>query len=417
MNYEHIVFDIDNTLLSTEYAMLRSLHKALRERAGKNLCMEELKSVMGIPGSDGLKKLGVLDVEATLACWEDYLRDYHYTEYIYEGVRELLDRLVNAGYRLGVVISKSKKQYEDDFVPFGLSGYFPIVICADDVKKHKPDAEPLEEYIRRSGTSADKVLYVGDSIFDMQCAAAAGVDGGLALWGSRSDGHIRASYYFTQPYDVWNQLARAAEPYEGKEWISWAMELQFMAQAGLTYTKDKFDKERFQRLRELSAEMMSKNTGKPLDYVEEVFCSETGFQTPKIDTRAAVFQDDKILLVKEWNGTWSLPGGWVDVMESVGSNTVKEVKEEAGLDVALERLIALQDRNRHNIPVYAYGICKVFMLCRVIGGAFQENIETVESRYFALEDLPRLALEKNTPEQVRMCFEAYHNERWNPIVD
>mgnify|MGYP002508529414 CR=1 FL=1 len=77
-------------------------------------------------------------------------------------------------------------------------------------------------------------------------------------------------------------------------------------------------------------------------------------------TRAAIFKGDKILLVHEKNGTWSMPGGWVDVLESVASNTIKEVREEAGLKVELERIIAIQDRNKHNVPVYAYGVCKIF---------------------------------------------------------
>ena len=98
------------------------------------------------------------------------------------------------------------------------------------------------------------------------------------------------------------------------KWLEWAKELQFLAQAGLTYTKDDFDKERFERIRAIAAEMMSLQSGLPLERVKGLFCNETGFQTPKLDTRAAIFAGNKILLVKEKNGTWSMPGGWVDVM-------------------------------------------------------------------------------------------------------
>ena len=104
-----------------------------------------------------------------------------------------------------------------------------------------------------------------------------------------------------------------------------------------------------------------------------------GYQTPKLDTRAAIFKEDKILLVREKNGTWSLPGGWVDVNVSVRENVIKEVKEEAGLDVRPELVIAVQDREKHNLPVYAYKVCKIFVLCSACGGEFQENIETTES--------------------------------------
>lgn len=201
------------------------------------------------------------------------------------------------------------------------------------------------------------------------------------------------------------------------KWLDIAVELQFIAQAGLTYSKDYFDLERFERIREIAAEMMSLKSGLSMEKVKDLFCNETGFQTPKLDTRAAVFKDGKILLVKEKNGTWSLPGGWVDVNQSVKSNTIKEVKEEAGLDVVAVKLIAVQDRNLHNLPLYAYGICKIFMLCEAVGGAFRENIETVESGYFGLDELPLLAEEKNNRDQVEMCFRALADETWQVPVD
>ena len=177
-------------------------------------------------------------------------------------------------------------------------------------------------------------------------------------------------------------MAENIESGNNPVWLEWAKELQFIAQAGLTYSKDPFDLERFARIREISAEIMSRQSGIPIKNIEKLFCNETGFQTPKLDTRAAIFNDGKILLVKEKDGRWSMPGGWVDVMQSIRSNTVKEVKEEAGLDVEAIRIIAIHDRNKHNQPPYAYNVCKVFVFCRIIGGCFKENIETVESRYF-----------------------------------
>ena len=120
---------------------------------------------------------------------------------------------------------------------------------------------------------------------------------------------------------------------ERPQWLKWAVELQALAQAGLFYGRDKYDRERYQRIRDIAAEMMARETRLPLERVKDLFCGETGYQTPKLDTRAAVFQEGKILLVQEEDGRWSLPGGWADVDISVGENTVKEVKEEAGLDV------------------------------------------------------------------------------------
>ena len=203
-----------------------------------------------------------------------------------------------------------------------------------------------------------------------------------------------------------------------ENWLKWAIEIQALAQNGLTYTKDVYDKERFERLREISAEMLAEKTDIPVDKVKDLFCNEKGYQTPKLDTRAAIFKDGKILLVHENNGTWALPGGWVDVLESVGSNTIKEVKEETGLDVRNQKIIAIQDRNKHNTPSYAYGICKVFVLCELLGGEFKENTETTEIKYFSLDEIPQnLANEKTSMEQIEMCFGALNDSNWQTKFD
>lgn len=133
-----------------------------------------------------------------------------------------------------------------------------------------------------------------------------------------------------------------------QRWLKWAVELQSLAQAGLTYGRDAYDRARYERIREISAEILSHMSDLPVGTVRDLFCSETGYQTPKIDTRAAIFQDGKILLVQENDKRWSLPGGWCDVDISVGENTVKEVREESGLEAAAELVIAIQDRAKHN---------------------------------------------------------------------
>ena len=103
---------------------------------------------------------------------------------------------------------------------------------------------------------------------------------------------------------------------------------------------------------------------------------------------------------------------------SVGENTVKEVREEAGLDVVPERMIAVQDRNKHNTPRYAYGICKIFVQCSLLGGSFQENPETTGFAYYSEDALPELAAEKNTEAQIKMCFEAFRTgDAWKTCFD
>lgn len=203
-----------------------------------------------------------------------------------------------------------------------------------------------------------------------------------------------------------------------EKWLKWAIEIQSLAQTGLTYTNNVYDIERYERLREISAEMIAEKSNLSLDKVKNLFCNEKGYQTPKIDTRAVIFKDNKILLTHENNGTWSLPGGWCDVLESVGSNTKKEVKEETGLDVETVKIISIQDRNKHNKPIYAYGVCKVFVLCNVTGGEFTKNIETTEIKYFSLDKIPdNLAEEKTNREQIEMCFKAIKDENWQTQFD
>ena len=198
--------------------------------------------------------------------------------------------------------------------------------------------------------------------------------------------------------------------------VEWAKELQSLAQAGLYYGHDKYDKERYQRIREISAEMMLIRADVPADKIMGLFCGEVGYQTPKVDTRAAVFKDGKILLVCE-KGRWSVPGGWCEFNLSPAENTIKETKEEAGLDVTICKVIAVQDRDKHNLPPYAYGVIKIFYLCEVLGGSFSDNLETSESRYFSIDELPPLAEEKCNEEQIRMCFDAYQSKVWTVQFD
>lgn len=100
-----------------------------------------------------------------------------------------------------------------------------------------------------------------------------------------------------------------------------------------------------------------------------------------------------------------------------GGEHLKEVKEEAGLDVTALRVIAIQDRKRHNLPLYPYGVCKIFVLCSVQGGSFQPNLETLDSRYFALDELPPLAAEKVSAEQIELCFRASRAEDWQTLLE
>lgn len=198
--------------------------------------------------------------------------------------------------------------------------------------------------------------------------------------------------------------------------VEWAKELQSLAQAGLYYGKDAFDLERYKKIRDISAEMMLSRADVPNDKIKDLFCGGTGYQTPKVDTRTAVFKNGGILLVCE-KGKWALPGGWCEYNMSPADSAVKEAKEEAGLDVKVKKVIAVQDRDKHNKPRYAYGVVKIFYLCEAIGGKFKPNLETTESGYFSLNNLPPLAEEKCSAKQIAMCFDALNDERWETLFD
>lgn len=200
--------------------------------------------------------------------------------------------------------------------------------------------------------------------------------------------------------------------------LDWAMKIQSIAQAGLEYCRDEFDRERYTELREMSAQMLAERTELPVDRVRELFCGESGYQTPKLDTRAAIVEDGRILLVHERDERWALPGGWCDVDRSVAENTIKEAREETGLTVEAERLIAVQDWRRHNACNYMYGIIKIFVLCRATGGEFERNIETTETAYFSADEIPeQLAVEKTTREQILMCLDAAAGRQQGVLFD
>ena len=148
---------------------------------------------------------------------------------------------------------------------------------------------------------------------------------------------------------------------ETSKLLAWAKELQAMAAAGIQYTTNDFDRERFLRIREIAAEMAAYELDLPPAQMKEVFALDLGYQTPKIVTRAAIFDGDRVLLVRERNGKWSMPGGWCDERETVRSNTIKEAWEEAGLHVEPYRIVSLDSQNQRNRPASFYGVCTVFV--------------------------------------------------------
>lgn len=202
-------------------------------------------------------------------------------------------------------------------------------------------------------------------------------------------------------------------------WKQWAQELQFLAQCSLAYSKDKFDRERSERIREIACEMLSFKYDLPLEKIKMDFAGEIGYQTPKVETRAAVIKDNKILLVKEqFDGKWALPGGYQDVNMSIRENVIKESSEEAGAVVNPIKVVAVLDYNRHHHVNFPLGMVKIFVLCEYINHSFNENTETLGAEFYSLDDLPELSITRTTKKQLEMCFECYKDpENWDTIFD
>lgn len=204
----------------------------------------------------------------------------------------------------------------------------------------------------------------------------------------------------------------------GNKWLKWATELQSIAQAGLTFGENQYDLDRYQKIRDLSVEIIHEYTDIDKVKIKNLFASEKGYQTPKVDIRAAVFKNDSILMVKEkTDGRWSLPGGWADVNTSVSESAVRECIEEAGAEVKPKRILAVQLANKQNDFIYPFTIYKIIVECDLIDYNFKENSETLESGFFPIENLPELSVERNTLKQIKMCFDARKLKLFETIFD
>jgi ADP-ribose pyrophosphatase len=202
------------------------------------------------------------------------------------------------------------------------------------------------------------------------------------------------------------------------KWLEWAKQIQAIAQTGLTYAKDVYDIERYESLRELGIEILSAYTMVSEEKIKLTFASDTGYATPKVDIRAVVFHQNRILLVREKiDGAWSLPGGWADIGLSPSEVAVKEVQEESGYTVKPVRLLAVLDKKFHDHPPEPYHIYKMFIQCEIIGGDAQIGLETSAVDFFEEDNLPELSVERNTLKQLQLMFEYDRNPAKPVIVD
>lgn len=193
------------------------------------------------------------------------------------------------------------------------------------------------------------------------------------------------------------------------DWLVWVRELQAIVQNGLTYTRDPYDRERYEQLQRVAAEIAAVATSATFTPIHHLFTQETGHATPKLDVRGLVMEEDRVLLVKERaDGLWTLPGGWVEVGETPREAVEKEVREESGYEVRATRLLAVWDRDKHGHPPHPAHIYKLMFLCEHVGGAAADSHETQGASFFPLTILPPLSLSRITPTQIHRLVQLAH---------
>jgi HAD superfamily hydrolase (TIGR01549 family) len=202
VNYTHIVFDIDGTLLDTEKTGMVSLQQTIREESGIEVPLPDLYPYFGIPSWEAMIKLGFSDPESAALRWEENFQALMYLTTPFDGVETTLEQLCKKGIVLGVVTSRHRSEFNSDPFLHKWSSFFTCTVCANDAPRHKPHPDPMLRFISCTGARPENVLFVGDTIYDQQCGHQAGTAFALATWGSRNGAVIPAEYYLKHPSEL-----------------------------------------------------------------------------------------------------------------------------------------------------------------------------------------------------------------------
>ena len=191
------------------------------------------------------------------------------------------------------------------------------------------------------------------------------------------------------------------------KWLIWAKELQALSQTGLHFAAGNYDRERYERIGVIAAEILAAHTSLDLEEILALNRAELGYATPKVDVRGVVFRNGRILLVREImdHDRWTLPGGWADVNESPAESVVREVREESGFDTRAVKVLAVYDRDKQgHVPPFPYHVYKLFFLCEIIGGEPCLNNEVSGIEFFAADQIPELSVSRVTNAQIARFF-------------
>jgi ADP-ribose pyrophosphatase YjhB (NUDIX family) len=196
-------------------------------------------------------------------------------------------------------------------------------------------------------------------------------------------------------------------PVDEPQWLRIARELRAIAQTGLAFSADRFDRQRYERVRELAGSLLALGSGADYDMILSILREDNGYATPKVDVRGAAFVDGRVLMVREISdGNWTLPGGWADVNQTAGECVVREIAEESGFEARILKLAAVYDYQRSNRPArHMDSIYKMFFICEITGGAARVSDETSEVAFFARGELPPLSQGRTTAAQIERMFQ------------
>jgi len=181
----------------------------------------------------------------------------------------------------------------------------------------------------------------------------------------------------------------------GFNWLEIAREIQQLSQTGLAFAVTDYEKKRYERLTEITAEIVEHHTNLEKESLKKVLMEHPGYATPKIDVRAAVIKDGKILLVQEaTDNCWAMPGGWADVGDIPSEVAIRECKEESGYNVKPVKVIGVFDANRNGRPLEFFHAFKIIFLCELINGEAKTSDETIDVNFFDFNNLPLLSLNR-----------------------
>ena len=194
------------------------------------------------------------------------------------------------------------------------------------------------------------------------------------------------------------------------DFVKYLQRMIAITDTGLTFTKDPFDRERYEGLRSLLSEMLNQGLDIDSEEVAEVLKPTSAYATPLMDVRAWIVEDEKICLVRgQGEDSWALPGGFGEVGYSPTENILKEIEEETGFEAKVERLLAVFDTDRFQLQSKQYA--KFVFECKLLAGQFQENQEIADLQFFAIDQLPNLSEKRITKEQIEILWQVYQGQR------